>query len=437
METLIFVPGIMGSVLRNTAGDFVWPPTVREAVSGIRNPERLLDPDLVPTDIIRRVCLRNFYAPLVDDLDACGFAEGGDAKALVCHAYDWRKDLLGEADLLAERLDELHVRRPGRLKLMGHSMGGLIVRLLLESGRFDDRPWFASLATAFFLAVPHRGAPMALARLLGLGGSAGGLAAADVRRLAADERYPAVYQLLPPPGDVICWDRDLAALDVYDAAVGERLGLRAGGLDSARRLHESLAFERRPGHVRYLLFAGTGFETAVRIELTAGRPILREGIDAGDGTVPLWSAAGGGQQRHAAPGEHSSVFTSRTIRELVYRFLGAQLPIQPFAAGATPEAALIVRDLVVTRGTPQAVLLVPDRPLERLRAELLLERAEPAEPPVFAPVDAPMRLDYQGAAMTQLQLFVPATALQEKGLYRLRLTGGAVSPEPASFVVQD
>lgn len=44
MGTVVFLPGIMSSVLKNVAGKIVWPPTITEAISGLDDLEWLFEP---------------------------------------------------------------------------------------------------------------------------------------------------------------------------------------------------------------------------------------------------------------------------------------------------------------------------------------------------------------------------------------------------------
>jgi triacylglycerol lipase len=44
--------------------------------------------------------------------------------------------------------------------LVGYSMGGLIVRSACHLASIEHQPWLASVKRAFYLATPHRGAPM-------------------------------------------------------------------------------------------------------------------------------------------------------------------------------------------------------------------------------------------------------------------------------------
>src|SRR3712207_7538424 len=51
------------------------------------------------------------------------------------------------------------------VSLVAHSMGGLISRYYLESGRFNDRPGFRAVRRLITMGTPHRGADRKSTRL--------------------------------------------------------------------------------------------------------------------------------------------------------------------------------------------------------------------------------------------------------------------------------
>jgi hypothetical protein len=161
----VLIPGIMGTELVLPCGEVVWPPTVRETLFGYKRISKLQHADAQPRSIIANVSCVDFYRPLQTLLAQLGFSASGN-NVLLEHPYDWRKDLFDLAKELAARLDGITA---DRIVFVAHSMGGLIVRLLLEPQTFRDRPWFPKIACFIALATPHNGAPLALARVRGLG----------------------------------------------------------------------------------------------------------------------------------------------------------------------------------------------------------------------------------------------------------------------------
>lgn len=286
MNVVVFVPGIMGTALVTPDGEEVWPPTALETQFGYKRKKELMRDDLKVGDVIRKLLCFGVYQPLLDQLAEIGFSENGGQKRLVLFPYDWRLDLEKTADKLATRLSDLADEGATSITIVAHSMGGLISRLVLETLKFKSKPWFGKINGFLALATPHLGAPLALARVLGMD-SALGVSAEDFKELANDPRYPSGYQLLPAPAEASCWDigrRDLGPLDIYKDEVASRLGLNKILLARARFVHDILSAGNQPEHVRYFYFAGTGHKTATRVNVDDTERLLTISEDAGDGT---------------------------------------------------------------------------------------------------------------------------------------------------------
>ncbi len=76
--------------------------------------------------------------------------------------------------LLLDRLTAAWPVQAEELLLVGHSMGGLVIRSACHYGSESAAPWTRLVRHVFYLGSPHLGAP--LARVLGLAGSALGWA---------------------------------------------------------------------------------------------------------------------------------------------------------------------------------------------------------------------------------------------------------------------
>lgn len=436
----VLVPGIMGSELR-LAGEVIWPGPILSLLLPYRKMAQLLDPGLVATDVIRKYAFSTQYQALVDDLGACGFTESD--QTLVVFPYDWRKPNELAARQLADRLDAV-VEAHGadvEISLVVHSMGGLIARYYLESGAFADRPGFGRVRRLVSLATPHRGAPLALPRLLGQE-KVLWLSAAQVREAANDPRYPAPYQLLPPAGEPFAWndaaDAEYTGLDLYDARVAAAIGLVPESLDAARAFHARLDPARRPAGVRYFCFSGTRQTTAslaAFLPTADGFQVRKvERDSAGDGTVPFWSSALPGVQCLAVGGEHSVIYKDRGLRRALAAVLGraGALGELEFAPGGPPVVQVAVRDRVTEPGKTVHLTLEPVSGDRRLDGELRVERADDSDTasPVFHPAGAPQRVQYQGPAAESFGLLLPAPA--QPGAYRVAYyPAGATAPAGA------
>lgn len=448
MELAVVIPGIMGTrlALKNAQGEpeEVWPPTPFETKFGYGRIAMLADPKAKPTTIIDKVLCFSFYGTLIEALKGFGYSEGGHDKRLLLFPYDWRRDLFETARTLADALDKAQAANASSISLVAHSMGGLISRILLETPEFRNRPWFGRIRQFVALAVPHLGAPLALARVLGLDSTLG-VSGADFRSFAANTDYPSGYQLLPPRRELICWDQtspSLKSLDIYDPADAKRLGLSAKQLARAQALHDALEKGAAPAAVRYFYFAGTGQRTVTRVNVSPEPDgaidhefsQLTRTQDGGDGTVPLYSALPSQGQRHLVVNEHSTVFEGEAFLRVFARLFGANLGpalehmetmgLSPHGSQAHPvsvtaESPIIPvgREIGVTLAVAPSAFKGGTLAMEGvLRLERFTDEAMTKTAPV---AELPVR--YHGPALETLALLLPAQA--EPGHYRLRFVG--------------
>jgi phospholipase A1 len=433
MKCVLFVPGTMGSILSTPGGEEVWPPTAGEVLLGYKRKAKLLQDNLVVGDIIREVSCFDVYKPLVETFAAIGFKEAGGGDRLHLFPYDWRRDLEALADQLAARLDAIPAAATS-IAVVAHSMGGLIARLVLETGKFADKPWFGKINAFMALATPHLGAPLALARILGLD-SAMGISGADFRVIAADRRYPSGYQLLPAPAEAACWDikagSTLGALDIYDAAVAAKLGLDPALLARAAWVHASLAKGKPPAHVRYFYFAGSGHKTATRLNVGTSAPQVTRSADAGDGTVPLWSALPRSGQKQLVVGEHASFFTETTFKAVFFRLFGKNFPTPPVGAIGQP-AALSVQSISIRKTDEIELVIAPPASVASVKGKVVLERTDGPDKP-FVKFGDDMKVSYAGPPIPVLKLQLPPTG--KPGFYRVRFVGKPPASKPAQFAV--
>jgi hypothetical protein len=431
MQHVVFVPGIMGSELVAPDGTAVWPPTALETQFGYRRVHQLLRDDLRVGDIVRKVWCVGVYRPLIDTLRDIGFAEAGAAPRLHAHAYDWRRDLEELAAGLAARVAGIAAAGATDIVLVAHSMGGLVARLMLESGLHAATPGLDRVTALYTLGTPHLGAPLALARILGLD-TALGVSGADFRRFAADRRWPSGYQLLPPPGEAPCWDVTangrLAALDPYEPAVAARLGLDPVLLARAAWVHDTLRRGQRPAGVRYMQFAGGGHPTATRINVGTTDRRVTVSPDAGDGTVPLWSALPNAGQKQVVPGNHTDFFTHDAFKAVFYRLFGKSFALPPLSAA--PVMALSVPDVVLLAARAIDLLLVPSMPVGRIAGRIVLSRTDDPDQP-WQPFGEPVPVTYEGPPVASLA--VRLAAVGRRGFYRIAFEGVPSVANPAMF----
>ncbi len=284
MLQVVFVPGILGCTMVRKDGVVLWPPLSQEAPMDL--PTRtagLLDPTTEPGEIIRRIDDLLFgtpeYGPVLDAL------EGLAGVTLHKFVYDWRRDAIEQAGLLAGLVQTAAGR--GSVVIVAHSMGGLLARLMLE-GPGRKPAWFKAVKQLITVAAPHLGAPLALFRVLGMDGIAPIVfPASAVATLASKpELFPAAHQLLPAPSVECVTYPNGGKRDVLSAFIG----LAPAGVKANRAVHAVLGKYRKPAGVLYRsAYASGHLETVAGIVVDAlGYPKHQPGD--GDGTVPLWSA---------------------------------------------------------------------------------------------------------------------------------------------------
>jgi len=242
----VVIPGLLGSELRGQDGSRVWlnagnalgyydlslPLRVPLADSA----DDLRPGGLLGTDtLLPRLFGFTEYADLLRVLDSAGFDRDPVAPATRASyhvfTYDWRRDLIDSARRLDETLERLADERGdprARFNVIGHSMGGILLRYYLRYGTAEPGPdaavtWAGArrIANAVIVASPCAGTVLALDALLN--GSRVGF---STTTLAPQVIAPMVsmYELLPPapaPALVDASGSDLA-LDLHDLATWER-----------------------------------------------------------------------------------------------------------------------------------------------------------------------------------------------------------------------
>lgn len=439
MDVVVLVPGIMGTELyvpKANGEEKIWPPTPIETQFGYKRCKELQRSDVRTGGIIRNVLCFDFYGPLYSLLADLGFEEGSASKRLIDFPYDWRIDLFDTAERLSAVLDEAVQAGASKISLVAHSMGGLICRLVLEQARYRDQPWYDRVDQLIAIATPHLGAPLALGRVLGRD-SAMGISGEDFRELSNNEAFPSAYQLLPAPGEQACWDQNdiaLHSLDIYDADDGARLGMNMRLIDRARALHEVLGGDNVPPAKRYFYFGAVGHRTATRVNVFAGgsEPVdhshteLTLTVDAGDGTVPLYSALPTRGQRQMVANQHATAFKGEAFRRVFVRLLGGdEGDALESASGLTVE--LSVESPIIDADREIEVLILPIDPTQDepgfvtiIQGELILTQIRQGEL-VVEKEQSRCAVRYAGPKVSSLRVYLPSVS--EPGHYRLAFEG--------------
>jgi pimeloyl-ACP methyl ester carboxylesterase len=207
---VIVLPGIMGSTLRDeypVAPEQVWNVGRYVAKQYERITLHPSDPRyevLEPARVVRDHAFPVFYGELVEELRFNLSARPDEPVPVFPFGYDWRQPLAATERYLRDFIEEVvqrtallrHYRADGftathgRVNLVAHSMGGLIVAGYLQANG-DAR--VHRMAT---IAAPFRGSLEAVAKTaIGVGGFSLGIGGSREREAA--RMTPALYHLLP------------------------------------------------------------------------------------------------------------------------------------------------------------------------------------------------------------------------------------------------
>lgn len=153
-KNLIFVPGIMGSILQPKEFGGLW------WIDVLRNRDKIdklgLDPD--GDDIDSQYAIEATQVDQTyDGFLAAVWQRPDDDFGCVKFPFDWRKSLWKSTGALKAKVEELHDRGVGKVHLVGHSMGGLLIRAMLA--RHADAALWSKIGRIVFIGTPHYGSP--------------------------------------------------------------------------------------------------------------------------------------------------------------------------------------------------------------------------------------------------------------------------------------
>lgn len=296
---VVVLPGIMGSELSVNAAP-AWM-SLRALARGGLGDIALDAPGVSATGL-----LASGYKALCDHLAA--------THEVVAFPYDWRRSLDEIADTLQARLEELlplAERADVPIRLLAHSMGGLVVRTMLLQKKGQET-WARICrhdgARLVMLGTPNRGSHAIPAMLMGRDALMKKLALVDLRSshtelLATIAAFDGVLSLLPHDGEFFSrkyWDR------LIDADAPESRGLLGGGVatdtsagfrwavPATEQLVKARTTARKLGEqkldpARVVYVAGSAPETACDVQIDAaapeGRRVRVMATRRGDGRV--------------------------------------------------------------------------------------------------------------------------------------------------------
>lgn len=437
---VIVVPGIMGSSLK-LRGEEIWPPSVWDVLTGYDRIADLMDDEVQVGSIIYAVSVKPIYRSLISDVQACGYQEHGVERRLIEFPYDWRRSNSATAAELAGLLDSCAGDEPPeQITFVAHSMGGLVVRRLLESGDYADRAWFRKVRRLITFGTPHFGAPLAIARLRGEE-KVLGVAGKDLVRLASDPRYPSSYELAGPAGTAFTLDLPARgslpkSLDRFSVPYAKALKLTDANVAAGNDFWRHVRLANRPDGVEYF-FIGGGAHSTTTACATNGTAFDRTDTkSAGDGTVPVASSVVWNIPHLFSSKEHSRIFEDRSAREALYEFLDAPAGIRPQAAesdqpvGQAGAVGLSVNKTDYRVDEPVEIVVSYATPIDQPNESIWLERLHESAP--AEPIDTvAISLDAPGVS----NLVVTVGPHLVPGVYQLRSARPTDDPEPTIFRV--
>jgi hypothetical protein len=285
--------------------------------------------------------------------------------------YDWRES----AQVAARELVRVIRERDEPVKLIAHSMGGLVARLAIAE--LDAVGEVSRVRRCVMVGTPHAGAPAAILALRGTFGLVDWLHRFDLahtsEELARDvwASFPSVYELLP---------QDCTLQQLLGAGAPAREEL----LKQARGVHAKLPVPDG----RMCVLAGTGMATPTRVRVQSkGMSIERS--KQGDGTVPLGSAVLQGVQSTVLQGvSHTDLVRSSAGVRAIVSMLAESAQRTRTSAHAKPRVQSVrpvakgPAGVVRCVGAPAYLVVRAQRtPTHRLlRASVLLPRAGASVP---------------------------------------------------------
>jgi pimeloyl-ACP methyl ester carboxylesterase len=331
---IVFIPGIMGSKLCDGANTIVWGDRLSYTKSRINALRLPFDPSqrdksIHPCGLIESVNIvpllweSNVYSSLLKTLHELKYPDD----EIAVFDYDWRLSNFDNATKLKETIETKFGASDRKIRLIAHSMGGLIARIYVQTLGGERR-----IETLTMLGTPHLGSASIFQRLKNgfenwPNSWSGGLA--EIQRTILS--FPSTYQLLPTY-PYCCGFSDAADeqtaqyVDILAPSTWARFTwlpqeFKEGA--GAEFLYRSLADTRKLKALisepilkdqtgQRLSFIANGFlDTWSRVffHATTGN-ITGNTLRPGDGTVLLHSASNGiPRQFQASSREHALVFS--------------------------------------------------------------------------------------------------------------------------------
>ncbi|MBP2305979.1 hypothetical protein GBZ48_30145 [Azospirillum melinis] len=451
---LVFIPGILGSVLETKSGNVVWGDVRSLSRLGqLTIPDGPSDPSdgLVATTTIQQVAILGpfkikQYSTLRQTLANLGYQLGIN---YVEFPYDWRQSNYTTAKQFAEFVRTNDTLKGREFDILAHSMGGLVAEIYVKEHDRNER----RVRRVINMAVPFNGSVNTFATLTeGWGEPAnwitGGLP--TIRKFALS--IPSFYELLPRYSNCCILGRpDDPQRTPYnpiipqawkyidwipgDAPTAEGTQRLANVLKATARLRD-LASEPYPVHVKVSYLVGSSVDT--RWQFYADRStssIALYSNGRGDGTVPEASAAAGDLSRaFVSMGQHGTIYDDTAAAEFLRRVLFPTAEGPERYNARTYSASTVSGDVVGVTSIGLAVTPSVAVPGDTVAIELRVtaDAGAPADQlAVVASVRDPNGVQIPLTLERQLDSSSP---LVSQGIYRTTVSAGS-QPGPMTVTV--
>ncbi len=275
-QPIVFLlPGIMGSHL-NIGDREVWMHYLALQRGGFADLA-----DVTATNVRPVALVGDGYREL------CEFLQ--NSHEVIPFAYDWRRSVKDAAALLAVEVENALRRTEQPVRIIAHSMGGLVVRAMIAARpELWDRMCDRDGARLVMLGTPNRGSHDIIEALLGTAATVQQLALLDLAHDITDivgiaAKFPGVLELLPNDGN---------NADYFNSAHwGQWCTQRPGSavpaqdlLTAASGTHDSGHLTRFPHSDRVHYVAGASPRTVAGVDVIGDRVVLTCTTE-GDGRV--------------------------------------------------------------------------------------------------------------------------------------------------------
>jgi hypothetical protein len=312
----------------------------------------------------------------------------------------------------------------------------LVARLVLESGRYNSASWFPNINRFVAACVPNLGAPIAVARALGLEGSTT-ISAPDMKTIMNDSRFPTGFELFPAPpyrnqvlyddGNPDNAEHPHKAWDIYAPRTATHFQLSQPNQAAALKSWSLLDLGKRPKGVRYISIAGIGLPTANKFTFQPAN-IKYDKVD-GDSVVPKWSAAAQGfDEYHEVAGEHIKVMNTTPFKNLIHQIFNSRMAVTSYRLDKPGVSINVQQEFKPDE--MMDVLLIPDARTTRISGDLSIKQAastRDGDSITLTSIGIDLPVTYEGPPTASLSLVIPAP--QQPGAYVLTFEGTHGSTE--------